>query len=90
MLMELIEVGFHTWVSTVKEMLCKHNMSHFYELDYVSNKDELFYLQELKLFFYEEIADKCTESLQNYPSLRSYIQFKCDFKMEEYLPSVRN
>jgi hypothetical protein len=90
MLRELTEVGFSTWVTNVKELLCKHNMSHFYELDYISREDEVFYLQELKFSLYEDFADKCMESLPSYPSLRSYIQFKADFKMEEYLFAVKN
>ena len=69
MLREITEVSFSTWVTTVKELLCKYNMSHFYELDYVSREDELFYLQELKFSLYEEFADKCVQSLHNYPSI---------------------
>ena len=73
MLKDLTEVGFCTWVSTVKDILHKYNMGHCYELDYVSREEERLYLQELKLSLYEEGANKCMASLQEYTSLRSYI-----------------
>ena len=44
----LSELGFNTWVSHVKEILVQYNMGYFFENNFVSEREEVVLLNNLK------------------------------------------
>ena len=90
LLKSFTDLGFETWVTKVKEILHANNLSHLYDVSYVDDSSEMKIIRNLKKSLYCSFAETCMKDLYQYPSLRSYVLLKQEYKLENYLFVIRD
>ena len=91
MLKELCDLGFNTWCSYIKEILQEHGFIHLYEdQDAVPKNVEKDVLSKIESSLQRNFRELCLQSLSTFPVLRTYIHFKKEFKLENYLVNVKD
>jgi hypothetical protein len=90
MLKELDNLGFNTWVTIVRQILAECNVGHYINNDCITKEDEVIYVKEVKEFLYSTFQKECMESLNSFPILRTYVNFKLDFRLENYLLLIKD
>lgn len=88
LLRNLTDLGFQTWVSRVKELLYEHNLGEFYEANFMSAQEVNTNLNNLESALKEKFSNKCLQELYHLTSLRTYVTFKNNYVMEDYLKVV--
>ena len=72
-------------MSTVKELLYDLGMGNLYEVNYIPENEESAYIEKIKDHLYSNFKCNCLKELTNFPILRTFVTFKEEFKLENYL-----
>ena len=89
-LLDLDSSGFSNWVSKVRNILTNNNFSNIWEdTELLINNSDSFLLS-FKEVIYSNYITKWKNNITLYPKLRTFITFKTEFKLENYLTTVRD
>ena len=89
-LRHLTDLGFNTWVSTIKVLLEEVDCSDLYNDDYVSSKMEESIVVSISDQLKYQFSTDCIKQLHSFPSLRTYVTFKQEFNLEQYLVEIKD
>ena len=73
-----------------KELLVEMGCTELYENNYVSLIDQKRVICKMKERYQTSFMTSCMQDLGTFPILRTYVQFKTEFEMEEYLLVVKD
>ena len=83
-------LGFKNWYTNVRNIFEECNLNSILDRDYVTQADVEKYVNTAKVEMNSRFEMDCMAGLSEKPVLRSYIQFKTAFQMENYLMLIKN
>jgi hypothetical protein len=88
----LDRLGFvkNNWVSSVKNIFIKLDLVHYYEMINPPKGVVDKCMEEARTKLNDDYSKLCLEDISNMPVLRTYCKFKTEFKMENYLITIRS
>jgi hypothetical protein len=91
LLANLDNLGYITWVSHVREILSEYGLEEYYSEDFsFDTNSEMLCIQELKEKVYTHVMASWETDIKKQPILRTYIQFKQEFRFETYLLCIKD
>ena len=87
----LDDIGYVTWLGNVRSILQKCNLEQYYvDVDSLTKEDVSECINQLKLCLYSRFEEDCIDDLRKMPVLRTYVKYKTDFRLENYLLLIRD
>jgi hypothetical protein len=90
MLERLDVLGYNTWATNVKNILYEYGCEKYWDKSFISKQECRECACDIKQAIYKNYVDNWYNTLQNYSSMRSYMYFKTEFRMESYLFNVKD
>lgn len=78
------------WASSIRELLSLYNLNRYWEDINLALKDPNTVLSSLKDVIYSNYTEKWKIDIYGYTKLRSFILFKTNFKLENYLVVLKD
>jgi hypothetical protein len=88
MLKNLDDIGFKTWATNVKDVLCEYGFEHYWYQDSIPKSDIQVYVTKFKECVFTKFVSSWNAESHKYDSLRTFIQYKTEFRMESYLLNI--